>query len=92
MASQAEMLEMKLLRNRVSDEEIRRDCIKMDGILVSRMLEGEREKLPVRRNFISARHWSDEAVVAAATRCVVTCGFERSHRPNGSFLFLGQPV
>ena len=45
LASQAEMHEMKLLRNKVSDEEIAEVVSKWTGIPVSRMLEGEREKL-----------------------------------------------
>jgi len=45
MAGQAEMHEMKLLRNRVTDEEIAEVVSKWTGIPVSKMLEGEREKL-----------------------------------------------
>src|SRR5690606_17569062 len=45
MATQAEMQEMRLLRNRVTDEEIAEVVSKWTGIPVSKMLEGEREKL-----------------------------------------------
>ncbi|MBA1329704.1 protein disaggregation chaperone, partial [Candidatus Endoriftia persephone str. Guaymas] len=45
MAAQAEMQQMKLLRNKVTDEEIAGVVSKWTGIPVSKMLEGERDKL-----------------------------------------------
>ena len=45
MAAQAETQQMKLLRNKVTDEEIAEVVSKWTGIPVSKMLEGERDKL-----------------------------------------------
>ncbi|WP_156497707.1 AAA family ATPase, partial [Oleiphilus sp. HI0043] len=45
MASQAEMMGMTLLRNRVTEEEIAETVSKWTGIPVSKMLEGEKDKL-----------------------------------------------
>ena len=45
MATQAEMQEMTLLRNKVTEEEIAEVVSKWTGIPVTKMLEGEREKL-----------------------------------------------
>lgn len=91
MASQAEMLEMKLLRNRVSDEEIAEIVSKWTGIPVSRMLEGEREKLLRMEDALHQRViGQDEAVVAVANAVRRSrAGLSDPNRPNGSFLFLG---
>ncbi len=91
MASQAEMLEMKLLRNRVSDEEIAEVVSKWTGIPVSRMLEGEREKLLRMEEALHERViGQDEAVIAVANAVRRSrAGLSDPNRPNGSFLFLG---
>ena len=80
MASQAEMMEMKLLRNRVTDEEIAEIVSKWTGIPVSKMLEGERDKLMRMEEAV-------EAVSNAVRRS--RAGLSDPNRPNGSFLFLG---
>ncbi len=91
MAAQAEMMDMKLLRNKVTEEEIAEVVSKWTGIPVSKMLEGEREKL---LNMEEALHervvGQDEAikVVADAIRRS-RAGLSDPNRPNGSFLFLG---
>ncbi|WP_210395807.1 ATP-dependent chaperone ClpB [Motiliproteus sediminis] len=91
MASQAEMLDMTLLRNRVTEEEVAEVVSKWTGIPVSKMLEGERDKL---LRMESALHeWvvgQDEAVVAVANAVRRSrAGLADPNRPNGSFLFLG---
>ncbi|MFP8966300.1 ATP-dependent chaperone ClpB [Pokkaliibacter sp. CJK22405] len=91
MASQAEMMDMQLLRNRVSEEEIAEVVSKWTGIPVSKMLEGERDKL---LRMEEALHQSvigqDEAVVAVANAVRRSrAGLADPNRPNGSFLFLG---
>jgi len=91
MASHAEMLEMKLLRNRVTDEEIAEVVSKWTGIPVSKMLEGEREKLLRMEDALHKRvigqHEAVNAVANAVRRS--RAGLSDPHRPNGSFLFLG---
>jgi ATP-dependent Clp protease ATP-binding subunit ClpB len=91
MASQAESMEMKLLRNRVTDEEIAEIVSKWTGIPVSKMLEGEKEKLMRMEESLHERViGQDEAVTAVANAVRRSrAGLSDPHRPNGSFLFLG---
>jgi ATP-dependent Clp protease ATP-binding subunit ClpB len=90
-ATAAEAQEHKLLRNKVTDEEIAEVVSKWTGIPVSKMLEGEREKLLKMEEAIGRRVvGQDEAVkvVADAIRRS-RAGLSDPNRPNGSFLFLG---
>ncbi|MDN3638948.1 ATP-dependent chaperone ClpB [Simiduia curdlanivorans] len=91
MAGQAEMMEMNLLRNKVTEEEIAEVVSKWTGIPVSKMLEGEREKLlqmePALHKKVIGQ---SEAVIAVANAVRRSrAGLSDPHRPNGSFLFLG---
>jgi ATP-dependent Clp protease ATP-binding subunit ClpB len=83
--------EHKLLRNRVTDEEVAEVVSKWTGIPVSKMLEGEREKLLQMEAFLEKRvvgqHEALEAVSNAIRRS--RAGLSDPNRPNGSFLFLG---
>jgi ATP-dependent Clp protease ATP-binding subunit ClpB len=90
-AGQTEQQNFQLLRNAVTDEEIADVVSKWTGIPVSKMLEGERDKLlrmeeAVHRRIVG----QDEAVhtVANAIRRS-RAGLADPNRPNGSFLFLG---
>ena len=91
MASQAEMHEMKLLRNKVTDEEIAEVVSKWTGIPVSKMLEGEREKLLRMEESLQARVVGQEEAVVAVSNAIrrSRAGLSDPNRPNGSFLFLG---
>jgi len=90
-ASQAEMMEMKLLRNRVTDEEIAEVVSKWTGIPVSKMLEGEKEKLLRMEESLHDRVIGQDEAVSAVCNAVrrSRAGLSDPHRPNGSFLFLG---
>ncbi|NIP72869.1 MAG: ATP-dependent chaperone ClpB [Gammaproteobacteria bacterium] len=91
MASQAEMHETKLLRNRVSEEEIAEVVSKWTGIPVSKMLEGEREKLLRMEEALTARVVGQDEAVGAVANAIrrSRAGLADPNRPNGSFLFLG---
>lgn len=91
MASQAEMMEMKLLRNKVTDEEIAEVVSKWTGIPVSKMLEGEREKLLRMEQALHKRVIGQHEAVVAVANAVrrSRAGLSDANRPNGSFLFLG---
>src|SRR5690625_7168639 len=91
MAAQAEMMEMKLLRNRVTDEEIAEVVSKWTGIPVSKMLEGERDKLLRMEDMLHKRVIGQSEAVVAVSNAVrrARAGLADPHRPNGSFLFLG---
>jgi ATP-dependent Clp protease ATP-binding subunit ClpB len=91
MASQAEMMEMKLLRNRVTDEEIAEIVSKWTGIPVSKMLEGERDKLIRMEEALHTRVIGQDEAVEAVSNAVrrSRAGLSDPDRPHGSFLFLG---
>lgn len=91
LAGQAEMHEMKLLRNRVTDEEIAEVVSKWTGIPVSKMLEGEREKLIRMEDVLHARVIGQKEAVVEVSNAVrrARAGLADPNRPNGSFLFLG---
>lgn len=91
MATQAEMMEMKLLRNRVTEEEIAEVVSKWTGIPVSKMLEGEREKLLRMEESLHKRVVGQHEAVVAVANAVrrSRAGLSDPNRPNGSFLFLG---
>jgi len=90
-AQAAESQETQLVRNKVTDEEIAEVVSKWTGIPVSKMLEGEKEKLLRMEDALTRRVvGQDEAVriVANAIRRS-RAGLADPRRPNGSFLFLG---
>jgi len=90
-AAHAETQDMSLLRNKVTDEEIAEVVSKWTGIPVSKMLEGERQKLLQMESLVHKRVvGQDEAVkvVADAIRRS-RAGLADPNRPTGSFLFLG---
>jgi len=90
-AAQVEHREMTLLRNRVNDDEIAEVVSHWTGIPVSKMLEGEREKLLRMEDDLHRRVvGQDEAVTAVANAIRRSrAGLSDPARPYGSFLFLG---
>jgi len=91
IAAQAETQTMKLLRNKVTDEEVAEVVSKWTGIPVSRMLEGEREKLMRMEEALHQRVIGQEEAVKAVSDAIrrSRAGLSDPNRPNGSFLFLG---
>ncbi|GAB6039656.1 ATP-dependent chaperone ClpB [Endothiovibrio diazotrophicus] len=91
MAAQAELQATRLLRNRVTEEEIAEVVSKWTGIPVAKMLEGEREKLLAMEENLHRRVvGQDEALRAVADAIRRSrAGLSDPNRPNGSFLFLG---
>ena len=92
--AQADALEPgdhQLLRNRVTEEEIAEVVSKWTGIPVTKMLEGEKEKLLRMEDALHKRVvGQDEAVVAVANAVRRSrAGLADPNRPNGSFMFLG---
>jgi ATP-dependent Clp protease ATP-binding subunit ClpB len=91
LALDAENKAPTLVRNRVTEEEIAEVVSKWTGIPVSKMLEGEKDKLLRMEDALSKRVvGQDEAlrIVANAIRRS-RAGLSDPRRPNGSFLFLG---
>ncbi|WP_127477842.1 ATP-dependent chaperone ClpB [Sulfurivermis fontis] len=91
MAQQAELQETKLLRNKVTDEEIAEVVSKWTGIPVSKMLEGERDKLLRMEEALHQRVVGQDEAVKAVSDAIrrSRAGLSDPNRPNGSFLFLG---
>ena len=81
----------KLLRNKVTEEEVAEVVSRWTGIPVAKMLEGEREKLLKMEDALHKRVvGQSEAVVAVANAVRRSrAGLADPNRPNGSFLFLG---
>jgi len=80
-----------LVRNKVTEEEVAEVVAKWTGIPVSKMLQGEKEKLLHMEEALAKRVvGQDEAlhIVANAIRRS-RAGLSDARRPNGSFLFLG---
>ena len=90
-AALAESREMTLLRNKVTDEEIADVVSKWTGIPVSKMLEGEREKLLQMEQALGRRVIGQEEALSAVANAIrrSRAGLADPNRPNGSFLFLG---
>ena len=82
---------MKLMRNKVTEEEIAEIVSKWTGIPVSKMLEGEKEKLlhmeQALHQHLIGQNEAVDAVANAIRRS--RAGLSDPNRPIGSFLFLG---
>ncbi|RJX75927.1 ATP-dependent chaperone ClpB [Pseudomonas sp. LS-2] len=83
--------ENQLLRSKVTEEEIAEVVSKWTGIPVSKMLEGERDKLLKMESLLHERViGQNEAVVAVANAVRRSrAGLSDPNRPSGSFMFLG---
>ena len=91
MASQAEMMDMQLLHNKVTEESIANVISRWTGIPVDKMLEGERDKLLRMEEVLHARLIGQQEAVVAVSNAIrrSRSGLSDPNRPNGSFLFLG---
>ena len=91
LASQAEMHDEKLLRNRVTDAEIAEVLARWTGIPVARMLESEKEKLMRMEEQLHKRVIGQDEAVEAVSNAIrrSRAGLADPMRPIGSFLFLG---
>lgn len=90
-AENAEDKEMTLVRNRVTDEEIAEVLSRATGIPVSRMMEGEKEKLLRMEEALHHRVVGQNEAVDAVANAIrrSRAGLSDPNRPIGSFLFLG---
>ncbi|MEJ6743345.1 MAG: ATP-dependent chaperone ClpB, partial [Porticoccaceae bacterium] len=83
--------EKRLLRNRVTEEEIAEVVAKWTGIPVAKMLDGERDKLLRMEEALHERVMGQSEAVIAVCNAVrrSRAGLSDPDRPNGSFMFLG---
>ncbi|MCP4144083.1 MAG: ATP-dependent chaperone ClpB, partial [bacterium] len=91
IASQVEMQDMTLLRNKVTDNEIAEVLARWTGIPVAKMLEGEQDKLLAMETALHQTVIGQDEAVSAVSNAIrrSRAGLSDPTRPNGSFLFLG---
>ena len=90
-ADSADKQKTTLLRSHVSEDEIAEVVAKWTGIPVSRMLEGEREKLLQMESNLHERVVGQDEAITAVSNTIrrSRAGLSDPGRPYGSFLFLG---
>ncbi|MCH9695089.1 MAG: ATP-dependent chaperone ClpB [Gammaproteobacteria bacterium] len=90
-AMQVDQKENTLLRNNVTEEEVAEIVSKWTGIPVSKMLEGEKEKLLQMESVVQQRVVGQEEGVTVVSNAIrrSRAGLSDPKRPIGSFLFLG---
>jgi ATP-dependent Clp protease ATP-binding subunit ClpB len=81
----------QLVRNKVTEEEIAEVVSKSTGIPVSKMLEGEKEKLLHMEDALAKRVVGQDEALRIVSNAIrrSRAGLSDPKRPNGSFLFLG---
>ncbi len=91
LAAQAEMQEMTLLRNKVTDVEIADVLSRATGIPVAKMLEGESDKLLKMEDKLHKRVIGQSEAVVSVSNAIrrSRAGLADPNQPIGSFLFLG---
>lgn len=87
----ADSSESRLLREEVTEDEIAMIVARWTGIPVTKLVEGEREKLLRLRETLEKRVIGQENAVQLVTEAVwrARAGIKDPHKPIGSFLFLG---
>jgi ATP-dependent Clp protease ATP-binding subunit ClpB len=90
-AQRAEQQTPQLVRNKVTEEEIANVVSKWTGIPVSKMLEGEKDKLLRMESALEKRVVGQDEAVRIVSDAIrrTRAGLADPRRPNGSFLFLG---
>ncbi len=81
----------RLVRNKVTEEEVAEIVSKWTGIPVSKMLESEKDKLVRMESFLEQRVVGQSEALEAVSNAIrrSRAGLSDPNRPNGSFLFLG---
>ena len=90
-AQAAEKQDFKLVQDRVTEEEVAEVVSRWTGIPVSKMLEGERDKLLHMEESLHKRVVGQDEAVRAVSDAIrrARAGLSDPNRPYGSFLFLG---
>jgi len=90
-ATQVEHRENTLLRNNVTEEEVAEIVSTWTGIPVSKMLDGEKDKLLKMESVVQQRVVGQEEAVTVVANAIrrSRAGLSDPKRPIGSFLFLG---
>ena len=90
-AQEVDQKDFKLVQDRVTAEEIAEVVARWTGIPVSKMLEGERDKLLKMEDQLHARVVGQEEAIKVVSDSIrrSRAGLSDPARPTGSFLFLG---
>jgi ATP-dependent Clp protease ATP-binding subunit ClpB len=90
-AESADVEEMTLLRNKVTEDEIAHIVARWTGIPVDKMMEGEKDKLLQMESIIHKRLVGQDKAVKVISDAVrrSRAGLSDPNRPDGSFLFMG---
>jgi ATP-dependent Clp protease ATP-binding subunit ClpB len=90
-AESADVEEMTLLRNKVTEDEIAEIVARWTGIPVDKMMEGEKDKLLQMESIIHKRLVGQDKAVKVISDAVrrSRAGLSDPNRPDGSFLFMG---
>jgi ATP-dependent Clp protease ATP-binding subunit ClpB len=91
LAAQVEMQDMRLLRHKVTENEIAEVVARWTGIPVTKMLEGDREKLLRMEAELHQRVIGQNEAVSAVSNAIrrTRAGLADPDKPIGSFMFLG---
>ncbi len=89
--AEAQQTEGQLLRDRVTADEIARIVCRWTGIPVTKLMEGDREKLLHLEDTLHRRVIGQEEAVQKVSDAILRsrAGIQDPHKPLGSFLFLG---
>lgn len=81
----------KILRDRVTEEEIAKTVARWTGIPVSKLMEGERDKLLRLESILHERVVGQDEAVSLVSDAILRsrAGIQDPNRPIGSFMFLG---
>lgn len=81
----------RLLRDKVTDDEIAKIVCRWTGIPVSKLMEGEKEKLLNMENLLHKRVIGQDEAVTKVSEAILRsrAGIQDPDRPIGSFMFLG---
>lgn len=81
----------RLLRDKVTEEEIAKIVCRWTGIPVSKLMEGEKEKILGLENLLHKRVIGQDEAVTKVSEAILRsrAGIQDPDRPIGSFLFLG---
>lgn len=90
-ATEAEAAEKHLLRTRVTEEEIADVVSRSTGIPISKMLQGDKQRLLEMEDALHHRVIGQHEAITAVSNAVrrSRSGLSDPNRPNGSFMFLG---
>jgi ATP-dependent Clp protease ATP-binding subunit ClpB len=91
LVSNADLTDLKLLRNKVTEQEIANVVSRWTGIPVSKMMETEKQKLLTMEKSLQSQVIGQAEAISAVSNAIrrQRAGLSDTNRPVGSFLFLG---